>query len=95
MTQMKNVTVELFGPARRLSGQKQIALEISDGATLRDVVAELAGRFPRLVASVIEPEYRLTGSYMINYNGKRTAGSLDETPEEGDHLLMLPVDAGG
>jgi molybdopterin converting factor small subunit len=92
---MKKLTVELFGPARRLSGQKQVALEMGDGATLRDVVAMLAERFPQLVGSVIEPEYQLSSSYMLNYNGKRTARSLDEIPGDGDRLLLLPVDAGG
>jgi molybdopterin converting factor small subunit len=95
MAKMMELTVELFGPARRLSGERQAVLEVRDGATLRDVVAALAERYPGFVGSVIEPECRLADSYLINYNGKRTARSLDETPEEGDHLLILPVDAGG
>jgi molybdopterin converting factor small subunit len=92
---MKKLTVELFGPARRLSGQKQVTLEMHDGATLHEVIVMLAERFPQLAGPVIEPEHQLSGSYMLNYNGRRTARSLDEKPAEGDRLLLLPVDAGG
>ena len=95
MGEMKKVTVEMFGPARRLSGQKQVAVELGAGGTLHDMLAILAEKFPQLVGSVIEPQNRLSGSYILNYDGKRTARSLDETLEEGDRLLLLPVDAGG
>jgi len=95
MGEMKKLTVEMFGPARRLSGQKQVAINVNTGATLQDVVALLAEEFPQLVGTVIEPPCRLSASYMLNYDGKRAARSLDETPQEGDRLLLLPVDAGG
>lgn len=92
---MKKLTIELFGPARRLSGQKQVTLEMKDEATLRDVIAILAERFPQLVGSAVESGHQLSSSYILNFNGKRTARSLDEKPEEGDRLLLLPIDAGG
>jgi molybdopterin converting factor small subunit len=95
MGEMKTVTVELFGPARRLSGQKQVTVELGAEGTLRHVVTILAEDFPQLVGSVIEPRNQLSASYILNYDGKRTARCLDETPEEGDRLLLLPVDAGG
>lgn len=38
------VAVELSGLARRLSGEKEVAVELSNGATLRDVVVALAER---------------------------------------------------
>ena len=95
MGKMKKLTVELFGPARRLSGLKKIDVEVKDGATLRDVIDILAEKFPQLVDTVIQSGSQLSAAYILNYNGKRTARSLDETPEEGDNLLLLPVDAGG
>ena len=85
MGKMKKLTVELFGPARRLSGLKKID----------DVIDILAEEFPQFVDTVIQPGSQLSAAYILNYNGKRTARSLDETPEEGDNLLLLPVDAGG
>jgi molybdopterin converting factor small subunit len=91
----KTLTLELFGPARRLCGQKQVTIEIGAEGTLRHVVAALAEHFPQLIGSVIEPQNQLSESYIFNYDGRRTARSLDEIPEEGEPLLLLPVDAGG
>ena len=95
MGKMKKLTVELFGPARRLSGLKKIDVEAQHDATLRDVIDILAEEFPQFVDTVIQPGSQLSAACILNYNGKRTARSLDETPEEGDNLLLLPVDAGG
>ena len=90
------LTVELFGLARRLSGQKEVTVGVSDGATLRDVVVTLTQRFPAFLGPLVDPEtYDLNKSYLFNYDGRRVAQSLEERPQEGDRLLVLLVDAGG
>ncbi|MFB0567390.1 MAG: MoaD/ThiS family protein [Candidatus Bathyarchaeia archaeon] len=88
--------VELFGLARRLSGEKEVTVEVSDEATLHDVVVALTKRFPAFLGSLVVPHtYELKEPYFFNYNGQRAAKSLDERPEEGDRLLLFLVDAGG
>jgi len=90
------LTVELFGLARRLSGKKEVTFQVSDEATLRDVVVILAKRFPAFLGPLVVPEtYELVEPYFFNYDGRRVAKSLEEKPKEGDRLLLFLLDAGG
>jgi len=90
------LTVELFGLARRLSGEKEVMLEIKDDATLRDVVIALAERFPSFLGQLVVPgTYELVEPYFFNFDGRRVAKSLDERPEEEGRLLLMFVEAGG
>jgi molybdopterin converting factor small subunit len=90
------LTVEMFGLARRLSGEREVAIEIDSGATLRDVVVALTKRFPAFLGPLVVPEtYELVEPYFFNYGGRRTARSLDEKPTEGDRLLLFFVTLGG
>lgn len=90
------LTVELFGLARRLSGEKEVTVEVGDEAALRDVVVALSKRFPAFLGPLVVPRtYELKEPYFFNYNGQRVAKSLDEKPKEGDRLVLFLVDAGG
>lgn len=90
------LTVELFGLARRLSGEKEVTVKVGDGATLRDVVVALTGRFPGFLGPLVVPEtYELEEPYFFSYDGRRVAKSLEEKPQEGDRLLLFLLDAGG
>jgi molybdopterin converting factor small subunit len=90
------LTVELFGLARRLSEEKEVTVEVSDGATLRDVVAALAARFPAFLGPLVVPgTYDLVEPYFFNYDGRRAARSLEERPKENDRLLLFFVTLGG
>ena len=88
--------VELFGLARRLGGEKEVIVEVSDEATLCDVVVALTRRFPAFLGPLVVPDtYELEEPYFFNYDGRRVAKSLKERPQEGDRLLLFLVDAGG
>ena len=90
------VSVELFALARRLSGEKQVTLEVEPGATLRDVVAALSDHFPPLLGELVVPGcYDLREPYFINVDGRRVAESLDEPAREGENLLLMFVTIGG
>jgi len=90
------LTVELFGLARHLSKEKEVIVEVSDDATLRDVVAALAERFPSFLGPLVVPEtYDLVEPYFFNIDGRRVARSLDIKPKEDEHLLLMFVTAGG
>jgi len=90
------LTVELFGLARRLSGEKEVMVEVSDEATLRNVVVALTRRFPAFLGPLVVPEtYELVEPYFFNYDGRRVSKSLEEKPKEDDRLLLLFTEAGG
>ena len=90
------LTVELLGQARRLAQTKRSLVEIHDRATLREVMACLAARFPALVGPVIVPDtYDLASSYMLNIDGRRVAKDFDAPAQDGQRLLLMFVEAGG
>ena len=90
------VTVELFGYPRQLAGEKEVALDLSEEAHMRDVLVRLGERFPRLLGPVIAPQtYELTAPYLLNIDGRRVVSDFDTRPEDGQHLLLFFVDAGG
>jgi hypothetical protein len=88
--------VELYGLARRLSGEKEVTVEVGNAATLRDVVVALTDRFPAFLGSLVVPEtYDLAAPYFFSYNGQRTARNLEERPKEHDRLMLLLLALGG
>ncbi len=90
------VTVEFFGIARELANAKETDLELTEGSTLRDVVAALAKRYPKLVGPIIdESAAGLIAPYLFNLDGRQTTQNLDQRPEDGQHILLLFALAGG
>jgi len=90
------LTVEFYsGLALRLSKEKAASIEVGDNATLRDVSAALAQKFPAFLGALIVPEtYELVSPHLFNIHGQAVA-SLDTKPEEGERILLLSVTAGG
>ncbi len=90
------LVVEFFGLPRRLSGAKQTTVHVSPGATLHNVVAELAAQFPAFVGPLIDPmNQTLKEPYFFNIDARRVPKSLDYQPKEGEKLLLLFLEAGG
>lgn len=90
------VTVEFLGLPRRLSGQTEAQIEVREGATLRDVVVELARLFPSFIGQVITPQAdNLISPYFFNVGGRLTATSLAQTVDPGEPLVLMFLEAGG
>jgi hypothetical protein len=90
------LTVEFLGLSRRLAQTRESLVEIDDQATLRDVLRSLAARFPALVGPVIvSGTFDLISSHIINIDGKRAVEDLEVRPQDGQHLILMFVEAGG
>lgn len=90
-----NLNVELYGVARQLAGTAGLMMSIDDPATYRDVLAELASRYPRLVGPVIVPEtHDLEADLRLVVDGLREVADLDATPQNGQRLLLMFNDVG-
>jgi molybdopterin converting factor small subunit len=90
------LNVEFLGLSRRLAQTKEVLLELDDRATFRDVLRELATRFPALVGPVITPKtFDLVPAHMINVDGRRVVSDLDTQPQDGQRLIIMFVEAGG
>lgn len=89
-------TVELFGVAQLLSGTKEIALDLPDGASLADALGALAERLPVLVGRVVQADRRrLVEGYACSLNALAIVRAPDTPIANGDHVVILAADAGG
>jgi molybdopterin converting factor small subunit len=90
------VTVEFFGVAWHVIGVRECELEVDEGAQLRDVVRELAQRFPRLVEEqVIGRSEELSDSFALSINGGIVTQNLDVRIADDDRLLLVSATWGG
>jgi len=85
------VRIELFGLARARAG---IASTTADGATLGDVLADLARRYPALAEACIDGR-RLRPGFTANLGGDRFVTAPETKLADGDVVLLLSLDAGG
>lgn len=83
------------GVARRLGKETEVAIDVPDDATLRDVSAALAARFPAFVGPLLAPgTFELVEPHFFSVNGQRVV-SLDAKARDGDRILIMAVTAGG
>jgi MoaD family protein len=91
------VKFKSFGPVRRLLREKIIDVEVSPGATVRqviDAVLELRGdELRRLIMQGKE----ISGNLIVMLNKKdvETLGGIDIAVHDGDEIAILPHVQGG
>lgn len=93
-----NVTVEFAGLARVLTRTPRVSLELDDTTTFYQILRLLGERHPELIGEVISPSFdALKSSNMLNLNGKHMVqpSQMDDSPADGDRLILMSVLAGG
>jgi hypothetical protein len=90
------LTVEFLGLSRRLTQTKECLVDLEGQVSLRDVLRELASRFPGLLGPIIIPDtFDLSPSYLVNLDGRRAVTDPDIPLHDGQRLLFMFVEAGG
>ena len=91
------IQVEFFGIPRARMGTSQTRVcEGCRAATLRQVIAELAERFPEFAASCTIHGEQLRPGFVVNLNGQRFLDTdHNELISSGQSILILSADAGG
>ncbi len=92
------VTVEFAGLSRVLTRQPRLTLKLGEDATYQQILQRLGELHPELVGEVINPSFRsLKASNMLSLNGKRMIqpDQMDQSPDEGDRLILMSILAGG
>lgn len=92
------IHVEFLGVARLLTGVQGTALDVTAGATLRDVVRALGARYPALIGDLIQPDGEtLYPPHVLNYNAQRIipADQMDTSLNDGDRITVMSILAGG
>jgi molybdopterin converting factor small subunit len=95
---MMHVQIEFLGLARLVTGEKELALEVKEGTTFRDLVRMLAEKYPQMIGNVIRPDRAtLQEPNIFNLNAKRMIQSkqMDDAPEENDRIILMSMSAGG
>jgi len=92
------IQVELLGLSRFAAGAKEITLDLKEGTTFRDLVRLLGSRYPAMIGNVIQPDGEtLQAPNIFNLNARRMieASQMDESPSDGDRIILMSVSAGG
>jgi len=90
-----SVRVKLPTILRKHAGGE--ALVDADGATLRELLDDLEGKYPGITKNVVSDDgalHRFINVY-VNDEDVRYLGSLETAVKEGDTVSILPAVAGG
>lgn len=92
-----NLELRSFATFREAIGQKTIEREYEEGATVRDVLADLESEFDELDGQLLDDEGAIQPQLSILKNGRDvTHARGPETPlESGDTVSLFPPIAGG
>ena len=93
---MTQVTVELFGLPRLLTGKSEVRIELDNSASLRQALAALARQHATLAGRVLPTDGQgLLPPYTLSLNGQSIVLDLETPLSEGDRILILHMPAGG
>jgi molybdopterin synthase sulfur carrier subunit len=90
-----SVRVKLPTILRKHAGGERLV--DAEGATLRELLADLESRFPGITKNVVTPDgvlHRFVNVY-VNDEDVRYLGSLETAVKHGDTVSILPAVAGG
>ena len=93
---MFKCVIGLFGLTQEITGEHMVEVELSDEASLTDVIAALRRIIPKLEGLVIRPgEDKLTEYYAFNINGSFYIDDEEIRIRSGDHVALLALASGG
>ena len=93
---MFKIKMPMYGLYHGITDQKEVELELREGATMTDVVAEMRRKIPALDGPVIRPgEDRLVELYKFNINGHFYFDGMDFELHPGDRIALLVPAMGG
>lgn len=88
---MPSVHVEFYGVARSRAKAPGLTL---DAGCLRDLLVSLNAQCPALAEVCLQGD-ELAAGWLLNVNGASFTRDLSIRLNEGDHVLLIPADAGG
>jgi sulfur-carrier protein len=90
--------VTFYATLRQIVGSRQAEFSGQDGCTLRQLIAEMVGRYPALRSEILDEDGNLYGHIHIFING-RDSTLLDDSMEtqiaSGDTVSVFPPVGGG
>jgi sulfur-carrier protein len=87
----------LYGSLRELAGEREIDVTLPDGATIRDLLGQLAELRPSLAPRLLDEDGNVTRFVNVFVNGRdiRDLSGLATPVVPADEVTILPPAAGG
>jgi molybdopterin synthase catalytic subunit len=79
------IHVRLFAALAEAAGTRSLTLDLSEGATARDVRDEVAGRFPSVSGLCDRSGFAVNAEYV----------SAEQPLADGDEVALIPPVSGG
>lgn len=94
---MARVKVKTLGILYNITGSIEHEVEVSDGATVAEVVESLASRFKGLREEIFKEDGGFSEDYRILLNGREVAYLEGEKTrvKNGDEVVIIPPVGGG
>lgn len=92
------IHVEFLGLSRFAARAKEITLDLEEATRFRDTVRLLGTRYPAMIGNVIQPNGKtLQSPNIFNLNARRMiqASQMDDSPSDGDRIILMSISAGG
>ncbi len=91
------ISVEIAFSFKHELGEDYRTLEIRDGTTVRDAMAELGRRYPAVEGRLFDEEGKIRRNInaLINGGNARFRQRFDTVLRDGDRLTILPPVGGG
>jgi hypothetical protein len=93
-----NIRIEFSGIAKELAAIDELTLSLPEGTRYRQIVKELALRYPAMVNILIAPngeEFLSSVMFVIDGNLENPVMLMDESPHEGECIHLMSVITGG
>lgn len=93
---MFKFVIPMYGMSRKITGLREVEVELSDGAGMAEVITALREKVPSLEGPVFRAgEDRLQEQYKFNVNGQFYFAGMDFELHEGDRIALLVPMTGG
>ncbi len=88
--------IHMYGLPYEITDQREVEVELEEGASMADVIAAMKAKIPALGGPVFRTgEDRLEELYKFNVNGHLYFDGMDFQLHSGDRIaLLMPVTGG-
>ena len=92
------IHVEFSGIAKNLADRDEITLSLLENSTYRDIVKDLAKRYPAMVNILIAPDgqgFLSSVMFVVDGDLANPVMLMDEVPHDGESIHLMSVITGG
>jgi len=92
------IRIEFSGIAKDLAGRNDLALDVPQETTYREIVKQLANRYPNMLNLLIAPDgenFLSSVMFVVDGDLANPVMLMDESPSDGECIHLMSVITGG